>query len=273
MDGSRRSTARAGITPGGRGRAHTRAVNVSSRLPGLVVLALVVVATALLLAGLGAAVGVGLLVGLVLGIVVVLAAVARQPPRAVSFLRTGPRGPEPDPELIMRHGREQMAVSAVDASDLRQVLPFGTATEVAVSGSSWSPWSYGRTAGSGSSSRAPGRRPRQATSSRSPWLTMWARHTSPQARARAAARARRWAGSSCASLPRLRRSRAGCRSASTRSSTPSRLPSGASRGRGHSSCIWRETRDDERKGLDVVAARPSWRAGTGESDEAWSRQR
>ena len=106
-------------------------MDVSSRFPGLVVLALVVVAAAMLLAGFGAAVGVGLLVGLALGCVVVLTVVARQPAGAVSFLRTGPRGPEPDHELIMRHGREQLALSPVDASDLRRVLAGPVATDAA----------------------------------------------------------------------------------------------------------------------------------------------
>ncbi len=104
-------------------------MNVSSRLPGLVALVIGVVAALLMLVGLGVPVGAGLLVGLVLGLVVLLGVAARRPAGAVSFLTARPAGHEPDHELIMRHGREQMAVSAVDASDLRRVLPFATAVE------------------------------------------------------------------------------------------------------------------------------------------------
>ncbi len=116
---------------GPEGRAHTRAVNVSSRLPGLVGLVVGVAAALLMLVGLGVPVGAGLLVGLVLGFVIVLAVTTRPPAGMVSFLRTRPGGPEPDHELIMRHGRAQMAVGAIDASDLRGVLTSGTAVEAA----------------------------------------------------------------------------------------------------------------------------------------------
>ena len=98
------------------------AVDVSSRIPGLVFLALVVVAAALLLAGLGVAVGAGLLVGLALGLLVGLTVVLRRPRGPISFLSSRPGGPEPDHELLMRHHRDQVAVTAVDASELRRVL-------------------------------------------------------------------------------------------------------------------------------------------------------
>ncbi len=103
-------------------------MDVSSRLPGLVLLVLVVGAAALLLAGLGGAVGIGLLVGLALGLVAVLGTAWRQPGHGVTFLTTRPTS-APDHDAMLRFHREWMAVSAVDASPLERVLASQDASE------------------------------------------------------------------------------------------------------------------------------------------------
>ena len=108
--------------------AHTRAVDVSSRLPGLVLLVLVVGAAALLLAGLGVAVGTGLLVGLALGLVAILGTAWRQPGHGAAFLTTGPTS-APDHDVVLRFHRDWTAVSAVDASPLERVVALGGTSE------------------------------------------------------------------------------------------------------------------------------------------------
>jgi hypothetical protein len=105
----------------------------ASRLPALVLLVLVVVAAALLVAGLGVAVGVGVFVGLVLGFVAILAAlaIAQRSGGSVSFssLRAASNQTEPDHALLEKHGRDSMRVVGVDAGDLQRVIAVGAAVE------------------------------------------------------------------------------------------------------------------------------------------------
>ena len=109
-------------------------MSVASRLPAYLLLGLVVVATALLIAGYGVAVGVGVVAGLVLGGAVIIAFMAMNPrsSSSASFGTWGHRGGspnEPDHELIQRHGRDSMRVAGVDAGALRRVIPLGDAVE------------------------------------------------------------------------------------------------------------------------------------------------
>ncbi len=101
---------------------------LASRLPGLLLLAVVILAAALLVAGLGVAVGIGVLVGVALGLVAAFVAATRQPRGAGSIFGTRQLH-EPDLELISRHGRQWTAVSAIEMSPLHRVIAAGTATE------------------------------------------------------------------------------------------------------------------------------------------------
>jgi hypothetical protein len=108
-------------------------MTIGSRLPALVLLALVVAAAALLVAGWGVAVGVGVFIGLVLGFVAILAAmaIAQRSGGSVSFssMRAASHQPEPGLALLEQHGRDSMRVVGIDAGDLRRVIAVGAAVE------------------------------------------------------------------------------------------------------------------------------------------------
>jgi hypothetical protein len=108
-------------------------MTIGSRLPALVLLALVVAAAALLVAGWGVAVGVGVFIGLVLGFVAILAAmaIAQRSGGSVSFssLRAASNQAEPGNALLEKHGRDSMRVIGIDAGELRRVIAVGAAVE------------------------------------------------------------------------------------------------------------------------------------------------
>lgn len=104
--------------------------SVASRLPGLFLLAIVLIAAGLLIAGYGAAVGVGVLVGLILGGAAILAVVAmsQRSGRSAGFsFGTSDGSPDQSAQFLMeRHGRESMRVAGVDEGVLRRVIAVGT---------------------------------------------------------------------------------------------------------------------------------------------------
>lgn len=109
-------------------------MSVASRLPAFLLLGLVLLASALLIAGFGVAVGVGIIAGLVLGGVVIVAfmAMSSRSGSSVSFRTWGARAGSPDRPpmaLLERHARDSMRVAGVDASALRRVIPLGDAVE------------------------------------------------------------------------------------------------------------------------------------------------
>lgn len=108
-------------------------MSVASRVPAFLLLGLVVVATALLIAGYGVPVGIGAIAGLLLGGTAVLAFLGLQSRSsggtATTWLSRGGPANQPDPELIERHGRDSMRVAGVDAGALRRVIPLGDAVE------------------------------------------------------------------------------------------------------------------------------------------------
>jgi hypothetical protein len=109
-------------------------MSVASRLPAFLLLGLVLLASALLIAGYGVAVGVGVIAGLVLGGAVIVAFMAMNPRSgsSVGFRTWGARGGSPDQPamaLLERHGRDLMRVGGVDAGALRRVIPLGDAVE------------------------------------------------------------------------------------------------------------------------------------------------
>jgi hypothetical protein len=109
-------------------------MSVASRLPAFLLLGLVLVVTALLIAGYGVAVGVGVMAGLVLGGAVILAFLAMNPRSGSSVgLRTWGQGggspSGPAMALLEHHGRDSMRVAGVDAGALRRVIPLGEAVE------------------------------------------------------------------------------------------------------------------------------------------------
>jgi hypothetical protein len=107
-------------------------MTLGSRLPGVLLLAVVIAAGTLLIAGFGGPVGIGVLVGVALGLAAVLASVAMRPGSSgVSFSVPGTQfsGSEPDHTLIERHGRDFMRVAGVDSGALNRVLAIGTSVE------------------------------------------------------------------------------------------------------------------------------------------------
>jgi hypothetical protein len=104
-------------------------VTSGSRLPGFLLLAIVIIAAALLLAGLGVAVGTGIIVGLVLGLLAIGAfmAIAQRSGATTGFsmLSSVSTGAEPDHALLERHAREAMRVAQVDDGALRRVVAVG----------------------------------------------------------------------------------------------------------------------------------------------------
>lgn len=108
-------------------------MSVASRLPGLFLLAVVLVAAVLLIAGYGAAVGVGVIAGLILGGAVILAIVAmsQRSGRSAGY-SWGTSDGSPDQSvqsLVERHGRDSMRVAGVDQGVLRRVIAVGTAAD------------------------------------------------------------------------------------------------------------------------------------------------
>ena len=109
-------------------------MSVASRVPAFILLGLVLVVTALLIAGYGVAVGVGVMAGLVLGGAVILAFLAMNPRSgsSVGFRTWGHGGGSPSgPAMafLEHHGRDSMRVAGVDAGALRRVIPLGEAVE------------------------------------------------------------------------------------------------------------------------------------------------
>ncbi|MEK6191358.1 MAG: hypothetical protein AABM41_03415 [Chloroflexota bacterium] len=108
-------------------------MTTGSRLPAFLLLALVIIAAALLIAGWGVAVGVGVFVGLGLGFVAILAsmAIARRTggSASYSFLQSASSPTEPDHAMLERHGRDSMPVAGIDAGALRRVVAVGDAVE------------------------------------------------------------------------------------------------------------------------------------------------
>jgi len=108
-------------------------MSVASRVPAFLLLGLVLVATALLIAGYGLPVGIGVITGLLLGSAVVLAflGLSSRSRGGAGFTWLSPDVPanQPDHELIQRHGRDSMRVAGVDAGALRRVIPLGDAVE------------------------------------------------------------------------------------------------------------------------------------------------
>jgi hypothetical protein len=110
-------------------------MRIVSRAPSIILLGLVMVATALLIAGFGAPVGIGVIVGMLVGAAVILALVGMNPQtRSASWYGgfssgavSGP--PQPDQAAIQRHHREWMRVAGVDAGALRRVIPVAAAVE------------------------------------------------------------------------------------------------------------------------------------------------
>lgn len=106
-------------------------MSVVSRLPGLVLLAVVLVAAGLLIAGYGLAVGVGVIAGLILGssVVLVVLVMGQRSRGAVGF-STSDGSPDQSAQLLMeRHGRDSMRVAGVDQGILRRVIAVGTAAD------------------------------------------------------------------------------------------------------------------------------------------------
>jgi hypothetical protein len=109
-------------------------VHLSSRVPGFLLLGLVVLAAGLLIAGYGAAVGAGLIAGMLLGLAVMLALLAMRPQTSggssywFGSSTTSPSMP-PGQELIQRHHQDWMRVAGVDASALRRVIAVGAEVE------------------------------------------------------------------------------------------------------------------------------------------------
>jgi hypothetical protein len=108
-------------------------MTVGSRLPGILLLALVVVAAVLLIAGYGVAVGVGVLIGVALGLVaaiIVLATMQRSGGWSFSVLdRAASPGVEPEREFFERHGPDFMRVAGVVSGRLRRVIAIGQSVE------------------------------------------------------------------------------------------------------------------------------------------------
>ena len=95
-------------------------MSVASRVPGLFLLAIVLIAAGLLIAGYGAAVGVGVIVGLILGGAAVLAVVAmsQRSGRSAGFsFGTSDGSPDQSVQfLIERHGRDSIVENAAMAA-------------------------------------------------------------------------------------------------------------------------------------------------------------
>ncbi len=107
-------------------------MTVGPRLPGFILLALVVLAAALLAAGFGVGVGVGVFIGLVLGLVAALASMAIGQPASpgISWLQASDSSRhESERALLERHGRDSMRVMGIDAGALRRVIAVGDAAE------------------------------------------------------------------------------------------------------------------------------------------------
>jgi len=107
-------------------------MTLGSRLPGLLLLAVVVAAGALLIAGFGVPIGISVLVGVGLGLAAVLASVVMGPGSSgVSFSAPSNhwRGHEPDHALIERHGRAFMRVAGVESGALNRVLAIGRSVQ------------------------------------------------------------------------------------------------------------------------------------------------
>lgn len=108
-------------------------MTMGSRLPGILLVALVVVASVLLIAGYGVAVGIGVLIGVALGAVVAivfLATMQRSSGWSFSVLdRAASPGVESEREFFERHGRDFMRVAGVVSSRLRRVVAIGQSDE------------------------------------------------------------------------------------------------------------------------------------------------
>lgn len=106
-------------------------MNTGSRLPGLVLLSVVIVAAVLLISGLGVSVGIGLLVGVALGLlaVVTFMALSQRRRSSVSWLSADSGSTGPDRAAVERHGRDFMRVAGVESSALRRVLAIGRQVE------------------------------------------------------------------------------------------------------------------------------------------------
>lgn len=108
-------------------------MSLASRTPTLVLLAVVLAAAVLLIAGYGLPVGIGLVVGLLLGLTLFLAFLAMNPrSRSHQFGTWSAPLVAADPSVnisIAQMGRDVMRVAGVDAGVLRKVLAVGDAVE------------------------------------------------------------------------------------------------------------------------------------------------
>jgi hypothetical protein len=109
-------------------------MRIASRAPSFILLALVALATALLISGFGAPVGVGVIVGMLLGAAVILALLGMNPQTRSGASRwwtsdtvSGPL--QPDQAAIERQHRESMRVAGVDAGALQRVIPVAASVE------------------------------------------------------------------------------------------------------------------------------------------------
>jgi hypothetical protein len=106
---------------------------MGSRLPGIVLLALVVIAAALLIVGYGVAVGIGVLIGVALGLIAVVAfmtTMQRSTGWSFSVLdRAASPGVEPERDVLEQHGRDFMRVAGVVSGGLRRVIAIGRSVE------------------------------------------------------------------------------------------------------------------------------------------------
>jgi len=107
-------------------------MTIGSRHPGILLLAIVIVAAVLLIAGYGIAVGVGVLIGVALGVIaaiVFLATMQRSSGWSFSILDRASPGVETEREFLERHGRDFMRVAGVVSGDLRRVIAIGQSVD------------------------------------------------------------------------------------------------------------------------------------------------
>lgn len=108
-------------------------MTIGSRVPGILLLALVVIAAVLLITGYGVAVGVGVLIGVALGLIaaiVFLATTRRSSGWSLSVLdRAATPGVQPERDFFERHGRDFMRVAGVVSGRLRRVMAIGKSVE------------------------------------------------------------------------------------------------------------------------------------------------
>lgn len=107
-------------------------MHLSARAPSILLVAIVVLATALLVAGYGVQVGVGIVAGALLGIAWIGALLAMNPRTrggSTYAVLDSRSSTQPDPEFLQRHHQGWTRVAGVEASALRHVIPVGSRVE------------------------------------------------------------------------------------------------------------------------------------------------